>query len=40
MNDVLCWLEDLLAEIIGWINDTFGEWFGFELDVPDVGCDD
>ena len=40
MNDVLCWLEDLLGTIFGWINSTLGEWFNFTLKVPDLGCED
>lgn len=36
MNDVLCWLEDLLGTIIGWINRIFN----LTIDVPDLGCDE
>ena len=36
VNDLLCFLEDLLGKIIGIINDLFG----LEIGVPDLGCDD
>ena len=39
MNSILCWLEDLLACIICRINSCLGELLGFELDVPDLGCE-
>jgi len=39
-NSLLCLLEDLLGKIIGLINKTIGQWFGFDLDVPDLGCEE
>ena len=39
MNSILCWLEDLLACIICLINSSLGELFGFELAVPELGCE-
>jgi len=39
MNDVLCWLEDLLAYLFCLINSSLGELLGFELEVPDLGCE-
>ena len=36
LNDVLCWLEDLLGTIIGWLNSTLR----LTIKVPDLGCEE
>ena len=39
LDFLLCLLEDILGSIFGFLNATVGDWFGFHLDVPDLGCD-
>ena len=40
INMILCAVETFLGSLFGIINSTLGELFGFELDVPDLGCEE
>ena len=39
VNSILCLVQDFLATLFGLLNETLGSVFGFELEVPDVGCE-
>ena len=40
INSILCLLEDFLGTLFGLLNETLGALLGFEIPVPDLGCEE
>ena len=40
VNGILCIVEAFLADLFAMLNETLGGMFGFELKVPDLGCEE